>query len=57
MKIKLSDTNSLNKLINQLIIIALAMILAATTWYILKTGSTVLVIEKDSASKKICDFN
>lgn len=60
MEIKLSDINSLKKaqgnLTNQVVTIALALILGIATWYILKSISTVLVIKKDGA-KKNCDFN
>jgi hypothetical protein len=65
MEIKLSDINSLkqisptssNKLMEKVIIIILAIVLATITWYILKSVSTVLVIEKDKTVKKKCDFN
>jgi hypothetical protein len=65
MEIKLSDINSLkqisdtnsNKLMEKVIIIILAIVLATITWYILKSVSTVLVIEKEKTGKKKCDFN
>lgn len=60
MEIKLSDINSLKKATDtreKIVIIVLGIILATTTWYILKSISTVLVIEKDNTAKKICDLN
>jgi hypothetical protein len=60
MEIKLSDINSLKKATDtreKIVIIVLGIILATTTWYILKSISTVLVIEKDNTTKKICDLN
>ncbi len=64
MEIRLSDINSLkqtqinsNKLLEKISIIALGVILALLTWYILKSVSTVLVIEKTSVGKKKCDLN
>ncbi len=60
MEIKLSDINSLKKATDtreKIVIIVLGIILATSTWYILKSMSTVLVIEKDNTDKKICDLN
>ena len=68
MEIKLSDINNLkqmtststspSKWMEKIVIIILAIVLATGTWYILKSISTVLVIEKDKIdTKKKCDFN